>query len=305
MENSDTKLPVFNVERFAVHDGPGIRTNVFLKGCPLHCAWCANPESQSLVPQLMHLTSKCTGCETCVSACPTHSITMVDHKAVINRAACVTCGNCVKACPNSVNKISGKETSLQEIYDEVMKDKAYYDASHGGVTFSGGEALVHAQQLVSLLKQLKEDGIDIAFETCGHVGQKQFETVLPYVDHFLFDFKANDPAIFHQYTGGDLSVILNNLQYVASKDPSKITIRIPVIPYVNYDENTLHTMLAYVKERGIVRVDLLPYHTLGITKYDQLGIAYPFPSRESLKSDALISYCEYGESIGLNITIGG
>ena len=299
------KLPVFNIERFAIHDGEGIRTAIFLQGCPLHCPWCANPESQHIGPQLMFSEKKCVACGTCVQNCPGNAITLNDEKARINRTACVSCGTCEQVCPNGAMQISGKWISAEDIFSVIERDADYYKQTHGGVTFSGGEALLHIDSLMPLLEECAKVGFAVDFETCGHVPEKSFQKAFPYTERFLFDVKTADPEVFRRCTGGRLSLVLNNLYWLAEKDPGKIILRVPVIPDVNHGQKEMESIFRLAVQEHISRVDLLPYHTLGMIKYAQLGLEYPFPVRQGLSVKELELYAAKGIKMGLDIRVGG
>ena len=299
------KLPVFNIERFAIHDGEGIRTAIFLQGCPLHCPWCANPESQHIGPQLMFSEKKCVACGTCVQNCPGNAITLNDEKARINRTACVSCGTCEQVCPNGAMQISGKWISAEDIFSVIERDADYYKQTHGGVTFSGGEALLHIDSLMPLLEECAKVGFAVDFETCGHVPEKSFQKAFPYTEQFLFDVKTADPEVFRRCTGGRLSLVLNNLHWLAEKEPGKIILRVPVIPDVNHGQKEMESIFRLAVQEHISRVDLLPYHTLGMIKYAQLGLEYPFPVRQGLSVKELELYAAKGIKMGLDIRVGG
>ena len=298
-------LPVFNIERFAIHDGPGIRTCVFLQGCPLHCVWCANPESQTIAEKLMFMAGKCTGCGRCVSVCPVHAVSLQDGKAVTDRTVCMNCGRCTQACQNDARTISGKAMDLKEIHDEIIKDKAYYTETSGGATFSGGEPVSLGRELLPLLKQLHEESISIAFETCGHAALSQYQATAPYVDHWLFDIKSLDPVVLKRYTGADLSVILTNLSFLAESHPERITIRVPVIPTVNNTREDMERLAALMHELALTKADLLPYHTLGMSKYRQLGRPYPFEIVKAMRTEQLLPLASCLHEQGIQVRIGG
>ena len=298
-------LPVSNIERFAIHDGPGIRTTVFLQSCPLRCQWCANPEAQTEGKHLMFLEQKCVGCGSCVKNCPQHAITIREGKARVCREKCIVCGKCAQTCPNEAFSISGKQMTPDEIYDIVVRDSIYYEKTGGGVTFSGGEALLHIEEIAILTDRLRRAGIHTAVETCGYVPEAYIKKAVQAIALFLFDIKTLDADKMKRYTEGELSVVLNNFTYVAKCGPDRVTARIPVIPNLNHTEKEMLEIFQFLVDNHVKKADLLPYHTLGITKYKQLGKEYPFDCRESLRPDELIRYRSIGEEMGLCITIGG
>ena len=298
-------LSLFEIERFAIHDGPGIRTTVFLQGCPLRCAWCANPESQTVGTHILTLSGSCVGCGTCVLSCPTGAMRVTDAHAEIDREACITCGKCATVCPAGALGVSGQRMSAEDLYDILIRDKDYYLGSGGGVTFSGGEALLQTDALLPLWERLYAEGISIAVETCGAVGIDAIKKALPFVDLFLVDIKTLSPEAFQHYTGGDLSVVLAAFRAITETAPQKVILRVPVIPTVNFDETSLRRIFAFAKDHGVNKVDLLPYHTLGMSKYKQLGRPYPFPVTTGLSEEEVTPYQSIGESMGLCIRIGG
>ena len=299
----EQRVPVFNIERFAIHDGPGIRTTVFFQGCPLRCAWCANPESQTVGRKLMFLEKKCTGCGRCAQKCPRRAISLKEGKAYIDRNLCIRCGSCEETCPNEAMSISGKEMKLSEIYQIIIRDLDYYVQSGGGLTLSGGEALLHIDAVMPLLEKCREDGIHISVETCGNIPEKNIEAALAIVDLFLFDIKSLNEEKLAKYTGGNLSLILNNFSRIAKADPNKIVVRVPVIPGVNNTEKELLEIFSFAAEHGVNRINLLPYHTLGITKYNQLGMVYPFGCTESMRKETLMPFQEKGKKMGLEVAV--
>ena len=305
MVRSTDKLWVFNIERFAIHDGPGIRTTVFLQGCPLSCRWCANPESQKCGRHLMHLVQKCTGCGRCIKSCGENAISLADGKAVIDREKCTDCGRCADACLNGVNQVSGREMEAEEIYDLIMRDKQYYMTSGGGVTFSGGEALLYIDKLKNLILKLRAKNINVSFETCGNVPTENIRAALPLTDLFLYDMKSMNAAVLKKYTDGELSLILKNLSAIAAAAPERIVLRIPVIPAVNCSHDDIEAVFKCADKLGIGRIDLLPYHTLGVTKYRQLGIDYTFGIMNGLRADLLKPFLALGKRYGLDVRIEG
>jgi len=251
---------IFDIAHGSFVDGPGIRTTVFFKGCNLRCAWCHNPESQSFETQLLFYKNKCTGCGKCVEVCP-HSL-----------KECTLCGKCELYCHADARKICGMRCTTEEIMKDVEKDISFYEASGGGVTFSGGECMLQMDFLLDLLKASKEKGIHTAVDTAGNVSWERFERILPYTDLFLFDMKCFSEDIHIRYVGASNKLILENLQHLTGK--KEILVRIPVIPSVNANREELEKMAIFLKTAGIKQVELLPYHRMGEHKYEALGLSY-------------------------------
>ena len=286
------RLPnVINIQRFSVHDGDGIRTTVFFKGCYLNCWWCHNPESQNFAPEAMINPEKCTGCTACEHACPHHAIHMEDCKQCTDRGKCEACGKCVDFCVNNAREIVGKQYTVQELVKEVEKDYMFYEESYGGVTLSGGEAMAQDMEyMTELLKKLQRKGFNVAVDTCGYAPQENFEKVLPYVDTFLYDIKLMDDEKHKKYMGQSNKLILSNLKYI-SDHGARIDIRIPVIGGVNDNEQEMEAILSYLKEENIAvaQVNLLPYHDIASSKYDRLdenykGKDFYVPSNEYMEA---------------------
>ncbi len=291
-------LRVMEIERFALHDGPGIRTTVFLQGCPLRCPWCANPESQTIGTHLLHLQKRCVGCGRCAAVCPQGSIAMQNGRPVFDRARCVGCGTCVAACPAHALRLSGKTMQPADIVAVLMRDLSYYRHTGGGITVSGGEPLVQAGELATLLALCKAQGLHTAVETTGHAPAAALLACEPLTDLFLYDIKHTDAPTFASVTGGNLPLVLANL---ALLPPAKVVLRVPVIPAFNFDEAAIHSIYNLALAMGIRRVDLLPYHTLGVGKYAQLGLAYPYGEHPSLTKQSLASLRAMGEALGLAV----
>ena len=293
------KLHVFEIERFAINDGPGIRTTVFLQGCPLHCPWCANPESQRIEKHLMYQSNQCIRCGRCAVVCPRNAIEMVKDVPVFHRDLCNTCGLCAQACMNGAISFSGKLMDAQEILDIVLRDESYYRHANGGITISGGEPLAQHEGLKELLTLCKNHELHTAVETTGNVRREIFNSVSPLVDLFLFDYKHPSARTLRDVTGGNLAMIVENLRSVS---PDKVTLRIPVIPTFNADEETLTQIFRDAISMGIQRVDLLPYHTMGVDKYKQMGSAYPFAVDKALRKYELEPFKIIGRKMGLQIS---
>lgn len=300
---SEALLDIFEIERFAIHDGPGIRTTVFFQGCPLHCAWCANPESQNVGRHMMFFVKQCSGCGSCVQACLQGAVSIPAGKAACDREKCVSCGACADTCPNNAIKVSGRKITCHELFNVVCRDVDYYQTTGGGVTLSGGEALLQIEKMVPFLEQCQQQNINIAVETCGSISGKLVNMALHYVNLFLFDLKTLNSEKFTRFTGGKLETVLTAFEHIANGNPARLTIRVPVIPGFNDDE--IMPIMAYAAAHGVKKVHLLPYHTLGIAKYAHLGRAYPYPIHESMKPEVLQPYVQQGLNMGLTVKIGG
>jgi len=296
---------VMEIERFAIHDGPGIRTAVFLQGCPLLCPWCSNPESQKIRKQLMHFSKKCIGCGKCKEVCDQNAVEIRDGRPVFDRNKCSGCGICADHCLSGALRISGEDMTAEEIMGQLLRDRDYYEKSGGGVTFSGGEPFVQYDNLLELLKLCKQNGIHTAVETTGDVLPERFKAAEKYIDLFLFDMKHTDVKKLADVTGGNVKFIFENLRYLASRCPDKVTLRMPVIPTFNYDDASIDGVFEIARTSGFSGVDLIPYHTLGKDKYERLGRNYSFPVEKMLNKEDLLIYKKRGEKLGLRVSIGG
>ncbi len=264
---------IFDIERNSFVDGPGIRTTVFFKGCNLKCVWCHNPESQDFKPQMMFYKDKCKGCGKCKEICPSP-----------NR--CTLCGKCTIYCPVDARKVCGREYTVDEVFAEVIKDKAYYDNSGGGVTFSGGECILQTDFLLDILKKCKDNGIHTAVDTAGNLPFERFEKILPYTDLFLYDIKLFNSLLHKEYTGSDNALILDNLKKLFDSK-AKIIVRIPVITGVNDNKEEIKKIKEFVMSCGKPeKIELLPYHRMGENKYGALGrecVRFSAPSNEIME----------------------
>ena len=262
---------IVNIQKFCINDGPGIRTTVFVKGCPLNCAWCHNPESKSTKPELLYSENKCIGCGACAVACKEGAQVFENGTHSIDRERCIACGACADVCPTGALEISGYEKSVEDAIAEVMKDKIFYDNSGGGMTVSGGEPMAQFNYTKSLLTLAKEKGLNTAIETCGFAPTERYAEILPLVDLFLFDWKITSPELHKQYTGVDNALIEKNLRYI-SDNGGKIVLRCPIIPTVNDTEEHFSGIARLANElEGVLSVDIEPYHPLGIGKAERLG----------------------------------
>ena len=283
MEN--VKATVFDIQRFSVHDGPGIRTTVFLKGCPLNCIWCHNPESKSSRPEIMIYGKSCVGCGECLNACLGKLHKFDDKLHTVDRVSCNGCGKCASACVSGAITLCGKEMSAAEVLSEVVRDKSFYDNSGGGVTVSGGEPLMHTDFCYALFTLAKGEGISTACETSGFGKWENLERLASVTDIFLFDYKETSAERHREYTGMDNSLILDNLARLDSIG-AKIVLRCPIIPGLN-DREEHFLGIADVANRhpSILRVELEPYHSLGKSKADAIGKDYPLSDMKSVSKD--------------------
>lgn len=263
---------VFDIQRYSINDGPGIRTIVFLKGCPLRCVWCSNPESQNKNPEIMFRPTACIHCGRCTDACPNGAIGP-ENPNWIDRDKCVVCGECVNVCPASALVLKGKTMTVEEVITILKKDESYYWNSDGGITLSGGEALLQKDFAKELFKAARAKGWHTALETEGYVSEDTLREVIPYVDLVLLDIKANDPLIHKKYTGVDNGLIKKNAKLI--QEISETIIRVPVIPGVNDSIDEFRDIVSFVKTLpNIKELHILPYHNYGENKYYLLGREY-------------------------------
>ena len=295
---------VFNIERFAIRDGPGIRTTVFLKGCPLRCLWCANPESIRPVPQLYYIERLCTRCGRCVEACPNRATTAGAEGAIqIDRELCTGCGKCVEVCPNSAREIVGKLMSVDQVFEEVRKDTLFYQNSGGGVTASGGEPTQQPEFVSQLFRRCHLAAIHTCLDTCGLARPEVLRKVLEHTDLVLYDIKHMDPVRHEELTGVDNAVVLANARMVAALG-KPMRIRVPLIPGHNDSEQNMRALAAFMAELKLTRVDLLPYHSLGRDKYNRLGIRYQLSELKPFEEEQVRKIKADLESYGLQVGVG-
>ena len=310
MMTGNTKGLVFNIQRYSIHDGGGIRTLVFLKGCPLRCLWCCNPESQKSEPELGFIESRCVGSSACgapcVPICPLKAIHLDGHgKPAIDRKICDACGKCAEACGKDALKVVGREMTVDEVMAEVEKDRAFYRRSGGGMTVGGGEPLAQYKFAAELLKAAQEAYLHTALETCGHAPWSHLEAVVGHVDLLQFDLKHMNPAKHQELTGQANEVILGNLRRVLSvKAPQDVIIRIPVVPGCNDSLEEIRETARFVAGLGLKQIELVPYHRLGLSKYAQYGMVYPLTGCEPAPQDHLDGLREIVKETGLTEMAG-
>lgn len=270
---------VFNIQNYSLHDGPGIRTIVFLKGCPMRCKWCCNPESQEYNKQISYVRKNCIGrkeCRFCQESCKRQAIFFdQEGKAQINRDLCTNCSACSKVCPSGAIKQQGKPMEIQEIIDQVLRQELFYHHGEGGLTISGGEPLSHGTWLVKLLKEAKKHRLHTAIETCGYAPYETLKEAAKYLDVILFDIKSMNDEKHQEYTGKSNQKILDNFERVQKEYKNlKIIVRTPVIPGFNDTINDLEQIQNFIKNKENVSYEMLPYHRFGEGKYEMLGRTY-------------------------------
>ena len=296
---------VFNVQRYSVHDGPGIRTTVFLKGCPLRCTWCHNPEGMSPGREMIVIESRCSACGTCRAACLAADSLPGVGPIPPGHAACTLCGACVSACPTGARQIVGREMTVSEVMAEVSRDGLFYDDSGGGVTFSGGEPLHQPRFLRALLEASRSAGFRTALDTCGYAASRVLSEVAPLTDLFLYDLKMIDDEKHRRYTGVSNQAILENLR-ILNRAGANLWLRMPIIPGVNDSDSDVEAAARFVSTLGSVRqVHLLPYHAAGSHKYRSMGrdpaLAGPAPLAPSRLADIVRHF----EQLALPVHVGG
>jgi len=265
---------VSRIQRFCLHDGSGVRSTVFFQGCPMRCKWCSNPETQSKTPVILYHTTVCIGCLKCVKACPGGNIRLDDQKLIIDRDRCIACGLCAASCPPKAISLSGREMSATEVFDIVIRDYNYYETSGGGITFSGGEATMQPEFLMEMMVLLKETGIDIVLETSGYCNEEIFARIARLCNAILFDVKHTNPEQHKNGTGIDNRQILRNLETAAGT--CYTVIRVPLINNYNNDDIHIQSIAVLANKLSISRIELLPFHRLGTSKYESLGLVYDY-----------------------------
>jgi pyruvate formate lyase activating enzyme len=297
---------IFDIKRYAINDGPGIRVVIFFKGCNLHCAWCHNPESISSKVEKMYAPAKCIKCGSCVDACPEHAITMTSTGVVTDPDLCKICGKCADVCPTKAIEMSGKTMTVPEILDIIEKERIFFDQSGGGVTFSGGEPLIHTKMLIALLDECRKRKIHTAIDTAGNVSTETILEVAKRTDLFLYDLKMMDSELHKNWIQSGNEKILENLK-VLSDTGANVIIRIPLIGGVNDTEDNIEQTAKFISELAGEKkeVNLLPYHNIAQNKYMKLGKSDDFekllePDKNVL-ARTILKFNEYG----IKATVGG
>ena len=296
---------IFDCRRFATHDGPGIRTTVFLKGCPLTCRWCHNPESWNAAPAVLYRREQCIGCSRCVEQCPEGALTLTVEGVVEEPSVCCRCGSCVRSCPAEARQSTGWRVSVAELLATIEKDIPFYDQSGGGVTFSGGEPLFQSDFLLELLIDCGRLDIHRAVDTTGFAPGAVVADISRHTDLFLYDLKLMNPDRHRRFTGHSNRSILENLKMLSASG-ARITIRIPLLPGVNDDADNLRQTADFVTSLPQRHpVELLPFHCSAVHKYDKLGLTYPAAAMTPPSPAQLSTAADRLQQAGLTVTTGG
>jgi len=301
---ADTLGRVFDIRHYSVHDGPGIRTTVFFKGCPLACWWCHNPEGRSPKPHLILVADRCLSCGDCLTACPHGAICREEGSIRTLSSVCQACGACVEVCPGDARQLAGRPMTVAAVMEEIEKDVVFYDESGGGVTFSGGEPLAQPHFLGAMLAACVARRIHTALDTCGLAKKDLLLDLSEKVDLFLYDLKLFDPIKHRKYAGVSNDAILENLEALAQRKKA-VVIRFPIIPGINDGHEDIRRTTAFLSRLGLLRIDLLPYHRIGVGKYPRVGIPYPLEGLEPPSPDHVRHIAQQFEREGFAVRIGG
>ena len=296
---------IFEIQRFSTEDGPGIRTTVFMKHCPLKCVWCHNPESILKKQQIEWFKHKCIGCRTCIDTCQLKALFLDQKGMKIDRNLCNSCGECVNECPSTAMHMFGKWWELDDLFEEINKDKIYYDTSNGGITISGGEPTLQPDFLLSLLKKSKENDVKTALDTCGYFSKAIFKSILPYIDLILFDIKEINAEKHMKFTGVSNEIILSNVLWISNyqkKNNKKIWIRTPIIPNYTATEKNIREIGEFIvnKLNNIPEQwDLLAFNNLCASKYERLNLEWTFKEEPLISKEQMESLYEIARSTGV------
>lgn len=298
-ENENAKALVYDIQRFCLHDGPGVRTTVFFKGCLLRCPWCSNPESISPSPEVYYIRSKCIACGECVRACGEGCIELVDGEVRIDREKCVNCFSCVAACPTKALVKKGERMTAAELLQKALADRDFYDESGGGVTVSGGDPLLQSPVVAGFLRLAKAEGLHTAMETSGFASRQALERVLPYCDLVYIDVKHADPLRHREIIGQDNEIIHDNLRFLAGTG-KEVIVRLPLIPGYNMDEDSIDKLIALLQPLGLP-VEPLLFHQLGKNKYHSVGKKYDLAEARPLDESEIEVIGEKLAAAGLRV----
>ncbi|KJS19781.1 MAG: hypothetical protein VR72_17325 [Clostridiaceae bacterium BRH_c20a] len=303
MINNDFEGKIINIQRFSIHDGPGIRTVIFMKGCPLKCLWCSNPESQKFNAELTFSKNYCQNCGSCIPTCQLGALKIREGLLEIDRKRCNNCGECVVACSNNALKKIGKDYTVSEVIKEIKKDQAYYRRSGGGVTLSGGEVSAQPRFAVELLKESHLHGYNTCIETCGYQKWDILSRIIEETDLVFYDLKVLDPQKHKIFTGIDNSLIIHNLLKLSNLN-KPFVLRMPIIPSLNTNKHDLKQFSDFVTTlKNIIRLELIPYHNYGVYKYESLDISYTLNEIGTPNQEDLNETKTFLEKQGLNVNI--
>ncbi|MCC9294998.1 glycyl-radical enzyme activating protein [Clostridium sp. WLY-B-L2] len=299
-----TSGTIFNIQKYSIHDGPGIRTTVFFKGCPLKCWWCHNPESQNTNHEIMFFEERCTVCGKCIKKCPQNAIKINNNFPEIDKFKCTLCEKCVDFCPNNAREHVGRNITSNELIKEIVKDEVFYEQSGGGVTFSGGEPLMQVDFLDHILKRCKDRGIHTAVDTSGYAPWKSFERIASKVDLFLYDIKIMDNEKHKKYIGAENDIILKNIENLSNMG-CNIYLRMPIIKEINDDNDHIEKTIKLLSIINVEQVNLLPYHKIGMDKYRRLKMNYKLSGMEKPSDERMEEISQKFKKAGIKIKIGG
>ncbi|MFC0906180.1 trans-4-hydroxy-L-proline dehydratase activase [Clostridium sp. MT-14] len=299
-----TSGTIFNIQKYSIHDGPGIRTTVFFKGCPLKCWWCHNPESQNTNHEIMFFEERCTVCGKCIKKCPQNAIKINNNFPEIDKFKCTLCEKCVDFCPNKAREHVGRNITSNELIKEIVKDEVFYEQSGGGVTFSGGEPLMQVDFLDDILKRCKDRGIHTAVDTSGYAPWKSFERIASKVDLFLYDIKIMDNEKHKKYIGAENDIILKNIENLSNMG-CNIYLRMPIIKEINDDNDHIEKTIKLLSIINVEQVNLLPYHKIGMDKYRRLKMNYKLSGMEKPSDERMEEISQKFKKAGIKIKIGG
>lgn len=294
---------IFDIKKYSIHDGPGTRTTVHLKGCPLACWWCHNPESQSVAPTVLFRSEKCIGCGTCIKVCPNGAVSVVNGSLVTDEGLCNGCGKCCDACPPEARELCGRPYTVEALMEELHKDEIFFRT--GGVTFSGGEPFMQPEFLIEALDACGAQGYHRCVDTCGFTQKRVIVDSVKRTDLYLYDIKHMDPEEHKKYTGVDNVVILENLAAICEAG-ANVNVRIPFMPGLNSGDDNMHAIGKFVAPlRGIVGVNILPYHTVAKGKHERWHMDYKLPDLMPPTENQTRHAASILESYGLKVHIGG